>query len=446
MLEETGFSTPRPLASAWTRGRVLQLILIIPAFLLFSISWQETAGLAILIFLFEMLALPGGIDGWAGAGGRSTAVYYPMAILALALIFRSHLAVVAAAWALLAIGDSMAGAIGESKGRRPLPFNRAKTWEGFAAFIGFGAVGAFVLMLWVTNTRPNAKAWFVCLAAALVGAFVESLPARLDDNITVPLICGWFIFCASFIERAALDRNLPYLGVRAILAVIVNLGLAALALKLRQTTTSGAAAGFLLGVAIYLGFGYKSFLVLLAFVVLGTGATRMGYRRKRERGIAERRGGARSWREALANLLAAAFFAVLVITTPHQWAFLAAFTAALAEAAGDTVSSEIGKWLSSRAYLITTLKPVAAGEDGGVSLAGTAAGWGASGLVVLLSYELGMCGGWNAVAALAAAFIGNSADSLIGATLERRGLVTNGIVNFMGTVIAGSLALAFALR
>ena len=33
-------------------------------------------------------------------------------------------------------------------------------------------------------------------------------------------------------------------------------------------------------------------------------------------------------------------------------------------------------------------------------------------------------------------------DSLLGATIERRGLVTNGIVNFAGTSFAGGLALA----
>ncbi len=41
---------------------------------------------------------------------------------------------------------------------------------------------------------------------------------------------------------------------------------------------------------------------------------------------------------------------------------------------------------------------------------------------------------------------GNLLDSVLGATLERRGLVTNGIVNFAGTSFAGALALAIALR
>ncbi|MGH9401993.1 MAG: DUF92 domain-containing protein [Terriglobia bacterium] len=445
----------RPLNRPISRRR-LHLALVIPAFLLFSITWYETAALAVMILLFDIYLLPdlaaeagqsGQKEDWAGLQhSRAAIILYPIAILLLALIFNHYLEIVAAAWALLALGDGMAGVIGAGWGRSRLPFNREKTWEGFAAFVLFGGAGALLLMLWVNGATLGRKALVICLAAALVGAFVESLPIRLSDNITVPLICGGFIFCAGLVERSALDRNLPYLGVRIILALAINLAFALTALALGQITASGAAAGFVLGVAVYMGFGYKSFLILLSFFVLGAAATRLGYARKLERGVAERRRGARTWREAVGNILPAAFFSVLVITTPYQWAFLMALVASLAEAAGDTVASEIGKWVSGRAYLITTFEPVKSGEDGGISVVGTAAGFGASTLVVLLGCGLGLCWGWNAVIVLIAALAGNLADSLIGATLERRGLVTNSVVNFMGTSLAGALALAVALH
>jgi uncharacterized membrane protein len=50
------------------------------------------------------------------------------------------------------------------------------------------------------------------------------------------------------------------------------------------------------------------------------------------------------------------------------------------------------------------------------------------------------------VIAFLAAFLGNLFDSLLGATIERRGLVTNGIVNFAGTSFSGALALVCAFR
>lgn len=436
--------------------RALQIALIIPAFLLFSITWRQTAALAALIFLLEIYLAPAfslkpaGMEGDVAAPGPirldAGTVMYPASIFLLALIFHRYLDIVAMAWALLALGDGMAGLAGAAWGKRSLPFNSDKTWEGFAAFVIFGGAGCVLMKLWVSGAPLTSKAWIICGAAALAGALIESLPIRLTDNATVPLLAGGFIFCAGLVERSALDRNLPYLGVRIALSVVINLAFALGALALGQITLSGAAAGFVLGVAIYMGFGWKSFLILFAFFVIGAASTRLGYAKKLSRGVAERRRGARSWREAVGNLLPASFFSILVIITPFQQAFLMALVAALAEAAGDTAASEIGKWLSGGAWLITTLKPVEAGEDGGISVAGSAAGLAASALIVLLAWTLGLCRGWNALIVFAAAVAGNLGDSVMGAALERRGLVTNSVVNFLGTSLAGALALAAALH
>ena len=78
--------------------------------------------------------------------------------------------------------------------------------------------------------------------------------------------------------------------------------------------------------------------------------------------MAEKRGGAEKLARGDGQLAGGRFFSILVITTHHEGAFLMALIAAFAEAAGDTVSSEIGQWLSGRAYLITTFQPVPAGE------------------------------------------------------------------------------------
>jgi uncharacterized protein (TIGR00297 family) len=438
-------------------------------------------------------------------------VLYPISILALIVLYRNHLHIAAAAWAIMALGDGMATVVGGavplpfvagSQAQKPtaemlrgvypestaeillprprdpndkrraqhdrphvhwlrswrshrreiavtLPWNPQKTWAGFLSFAVAGTVGAYVLTRWIAPKIPADKTFIVCAAAALLGAVFESLPIALDDNITVPLVVGAFLFCAFLVERSQLESNLPYLGRRIVLAIGVNLALALLAWRLKAASPSGAICGFLLGTAIYLGYGYKSFLLLFAFVLLGSVATRLGFAKKAARGVAERRGGARSWREALANLLAAAFFALLVITTHHEAAFLIALVAALAEAAGDTVSSEIGQWASDRAYLITTFKLVPAGEDGGISLAGTAAGFAASAIIMGLGLGLGLCGPYRSAGpaiALGAAAAGNLFDSFLGATIQRRGLVTNGMVNFAGTSIAGALALGLALR
>jgi len=420
------------------------------AFLLPILTWVQAAGCAVLALLFNVFLLPRfAVDlrkrpdqtssAWTGV------VLYPISVLVLILLYRHHLHIAASAWAILALGDGMASMAGESLRGPSLPWNREKTWSGFVAFTIAGAAGAYVLARWVAPALPVEKVFIVSVAGALVGALVESVPIRLDDNVSVPLVTGGFLFCAYLVDRSALDSNLPFLGRRVLLAVAINAFFALLTLGLRFIDRSGAAAGFLLGVAVYLGYGWKSFLMLFAFFVLGSVATRVGYASKAKRGVAEKRGGARSWREATANSLAGAFFAILAITTHHEAAFLVALVAAFSEAAGDTVSSEIGQWLSQRAYLITTFKAVPAGENGGVSVGGTLAGFMASGIVVAVGFALGLCGPGGAAIALGAAFAGNLLDSVLGATIERRGLVTNGIVNFAGTSFAGGLALALMM-
>ena len=445
----TNFTTRRPLI---TTRKLVHMSMLGFALLLPILTWVQAAGCAVLALLFNIFLLPRlAVDLRKRADQEPVAnvwrgiVLYPLSVLALILLYRHHLHVAASAWAIMALGDGMASVAGESLGGPDLPWNHEKRWTGFVAFVFAGSLGAYVLARWVAPVLPADKVFFVSLAGAVVGALVESLPIRLDDNVSVPLVSGGFVFCAYLVERTALDSNLPYLGKRITFAIGINAFFALLALGLRMVNRSGAVAGFLLGVAVYLGYGWKSFLILFTFFLLGSIATRLGYASKARRGVAERRGGARSWREASANTLAGASFSILAITTHHEAAFLVALVAAFAEAAGDTVSSEIGQWLSQRAYLITTFKLVPAGENGGISVGGTLAGLAASGIVAGVGFSVGLCGPGGAAIALAAGFAGNLLDSVLGATIERRGLVTNGIVNFTGTSFAGGLALAMML-
>lgn len=435
--------------------KIVHISMLLFALLLPFLTWVEAAGAALVALAFNLFILPRleldlGKQA-AGAGGETRPIQwtgivaYPVSVLVLILLFGRRMEVVGAVWAIMALGDGFASVAGESLRGPALPWNRGKTWSGFAAFIAMGTLGSYALARWSNPSLPELRVLIVCAATATVGAVVETLPIALDDNISVPLICGGFMYCAVLIEWSALQSNLPYLGVRVLLAIGVNAAFALAALAIGVVNRSGAAMGFLMGAAIYMGYGYKTFLVLLSFFVLGSVATRLGYERKAALGVAEERRGARSWREATANTLAAAFFSVLVITTHYEAAFLAAFVAAMAEAGGDTISSEIGQWLSGRAYMITTLKPVPAGQDGGISLVGTLAGMGASAVIVAAGYALGLCRPGAAVVAFVAAVVGNLFDSYLGATIERRGLVGNATVNFAGTSFAGGLALGLLL-
>ncbi len=453
--------------------KITRVAMLLLAFLLPFVTWPEAAGCVILALMFILYILPliapdsgqvmrpstaaseavslGGAANTVGTS-QSSAVSangmaaYPLSILGLILLYRHHLEVVALVWAILAVASPLSMIASEALGGPSLPFNPGTKWSGVTAFVISGGLGAGALALWMDPKLGFEKALALALATAVVGAIVQSASIKLECDLSISLICSGFAFCAYFVSWSALGYNLPYLKIRLIAAVAFNVLFALIALRMHLVNRSGAGAGLLLGVAVYAGYGYKSFLILFAFFVLGSAATKLGYARKAALGVAERRGGARSWREATANLLAPAFFSILVIATLHQRAFLLALVAALAEAAGDTISSEIGQVVGGRAYRITTLQPVPVGENGGVSLAGTSAGLGASALIAALGYALGLVTAGGAVIAASAGLAGNLFDSLLGATIERRGSVTNGIVNFAGTTLAGSLALAVYLQ
>jgi uncharacterized protein (TIGR00297 family) len=193
---------------------------------------------------------------------------------------------------------------------------------------------------------------------------------------------------------------------------------------------------------------------VLAVFLLAFAATRAGRLKKERLGIAERRTG-RSAAQVAVNLGAAALVTNRLVEAQaagHGWmvfahggARMALFVlalAALAEAAADTVSSELGQVIGGRPRMITTLRAVEPGRDGAISLAGTSAGVLAA-VAVAAAGTLAVGGGMRMfwIAALGGVF-GLFFDSLLGATLEQMGLLNNDAVNFLSTISAAAVALA----
>jgi uncharacterized protein (TIGR00297 family) len=230
---------------------------------------------------------------------------------------------------------------------------------------------------------------------------------------------------------------------RLAVAVVVTLAFALLARAVRGVDWSGTIAGGFACFFLLAGIGPAAFLTLVALFVLTWLSTRSGFRRKQERGIAEPRQG-RTAGQVLANLaapaVAAAFFAA---TGRHAW--LVAAMAALAEAATDTVASEIGQSRKHDARLITTWNPVPAGVDGGITLAGTLTGAAAGILIVVVATAGGLLRMTEFWIPVIAGFAGMLADSLLGATVQRRGWMSNQAVNLCATFGAAALGYFLAL-
>ena len=404
---------------------------------------------ALAALLFNLFILPriGGRKLWRRAeserGMSVGIVLYPLTVLLLILAFHRHLEVAAGVWGILAFGDGMASVVGMAIGRHRLPWNPRKSWGGSLAYALFGTAACATLVQWTApGVYPLGYALAVSAAAAVFAAALESQPQGLDDNLGVPLLAGLWLFLLLAAHGGWANLATPEVTGRLAAAVGINLALAIAGFAARSVNVSGMIGGFLIGTLIYACLGWQGYLLLLAFFVLGTGATKLGYRRKAEAGLAQEGGGRRGASHALANTGVAAACALFAVVTPFSPILVLAFAAAFATAAADTASSEIGQLWGRRTFLITTLRPVPRGTEGAVSLEGTLAGIAASAVVAGLGGAVGLFDIAGALVVVVAAFVGTTLESLAGATLENRGLLDNEAMNFLNTLVGALVAAA----
>jgi uncharacterized protein (TIGR00297 family) len=226
------------------------------------------------------------------------------------------------------------------------------------------------------------------------------------------------------------------LATRVLLSVLPNLALGVSGVLFRAFDISGALVGLLAGTLLTYAFGPGGFAVLLAFVVLGCLVTKFRYRRKEALGIGEPKGGRRTWRSAVGNLLVPALGACAVIAMPDAPGVLVA-VGGLATAAFDTVASEAGKALSSRALTLHDMKVREAGSSGGVSLAGTLCGAAAASVLALVALAFGLVGPGILIWILMGSLAGTMIESLLKSGF---GLRSTQAANIINTAAGGFVA------
>jgi uncharacterized protein (TIGR00297 family) len=226
-------------------------------------------------------------------------------------------------------------------------------------------------------------------------------------------------------------------------ALVVTIAFTAVARCIRGVSRSGALAGALVCLLLYLYAGPGAIAALLSVFILAWVTTRFGSSRKLQLRIAEKPDG-RSASQVLANLGVTVGCVGLYALLGNNAIFLLAAAASLSEAAADTVSSEVGQASNDQARLITTWEQVPAGIDGAVSLQGTLAAIAAATLVSLVCVLGGLLPWkWLGISAVAAV-LGMFADSYLGASLQRRGVLNNDSVNFLSTLLSAVLAFVIA--
>jgi uncharacterized protein (TIGR00297 family) len=198
---------------------------------------------------------------------------------------------------------------------------------------------------------------------------------------------------------------------------------------------AGIIAAIVLGSVV--GFlGHWTWLgILLGFLASSHKVTTWRFDEKAEKGLCESKDGHRSWGNVIANGGLPGIAAIFSFMNADWENGIWLFSAAVAVATADTFASEIG-CLDDRVRMLTTMKPCEAGLNGGFSPNGQKAAAVGSLAIAALTTCAWLLSGGGAVEGLILAtvvaiigWLGCQVDSLLGAVLENRGLMTKGTVN-----------------
>lgn len=218
-----------------------------------------------------------------------------------------------------------------------------------------------------------------------------------------------YLFTASF------PQPLQFL-LGCLLAVVIAL----IAFRLKTLNRSGVWAAVILGTVVFSLGGLAHALLLIAFFITSSGLSRLFRRRKEAVDEKFSKGSSRDAYQVLANGGAAGLLVLLQLALPDAAWVWPVFAASLAAANADTWATELGVLNPTPPRLITSLKPVARGTSGGISLGGTLAALAGSGLIGLLAVILRP--GQQPLLTLGiislSGLIGSFVDSLLGATLQ----------------------------
>jgi uncharacterized protein (TIGR00297 family) len=204
---------------------------------------------------------------------------------------------------------------------------------------------------------------------------------------------------------------------RALLGAALAVAIAIVARRARSLSPSGAVAAAAVG-AVAVAAGWDWGVLLITYFASSSALSRHGRIEKERRTVAiVAKGGERDAVQVAANGLVFALAALGFLTTANP-CWLAVGAGSLAASAADSWATEIGTLYGSSPRSILTWRVVPAGTSGGVSTIGSLAAVGGALFVALVTALIG----WRsaATAAFAGGVAGAIADSLLGATLQRR--------------------------
>jgi len=299
--------------------------------------------------------------------------------------------------------------------------------------IGAWFLGIFSQIILIMNGME------IVTSRAILFTFIGGLTAALLRDKSMRIGRNESMICISLFLWLLGNTESIYIEIDPLklVTIIGSIGvLGYFAWKMNIATVTGLLMGLIFSLVVIIFGGIGWFLVIVAFFGGGSLAAQIGYEKKIKRGSAQDNGGLREAKNVLANGLIAVLcvlgFAMGSDFIIPREMFVFAFGGAVSAAMADTISSEIGL-LFRNPRLITTLKMVEYGTNGGVTFHGTFAGiLGAVLIAGVMEVFVGV-GILGMVVIVFGGFFGMMMDSLLGATVEDKFMSNEG-VNFMSTV------------
>jgi uncharacterized protein (TIGR00297 family) len=231
-----------------------------------------------------------------------------------------------------------------------------------------------------------------------------------------------------------------------LLFIVISLTFIIYSIAGKKLTISAAVTAAIVGSLIYTGTGFNGIWLIGIFFLLGIATTAWKRKHKEQFRLVEPDIGRRNALQVLANGGVAGLLGSLAYLKPEYESLLLLMMAcSLSSATADTVSSELGMVYGKRFYNILSFRKDTRGENGVVSLEGTLFGLAGS-LTISMVYFCSTGLYEHIIIIVIAGTIGNLIDSILGATLERKGIISNNTVNFLNTLTGALVALICLLN
>ncbi len=228
-----------------------------------------------------------------------------------------------------------------------------------------------------------------------------------------------------------------------IFGFFINFVLISLLCRVPLMTKKGWISAGVLGSILWGCLSWQGWSSVVIYLLFGSLVTKLGYKFKSQKGIAEKRGGRRGPENVWGSASTGLFFAIMIkLNFANLIFYKIGFAASFAAKLADTFGSEIGKRFGKNTYLITSFKKVGRGTEGGVSFEGILASLIGSIFMTLIMLVLSIITTKNQFLIVSiSGFLATISESIIGAKFQEQYQLSNEFVNAIQTSIASIIAI-----